>query len=403
MRPIPMLRCVTLLLALLLLSACGRAAAATASATATPLPPTPTPFPISTMPPTPTVAVIQSGGQPIWGNTAHWSHANLPAGFGLLFHSSDLQVAASDGKTAYACAALGTQPNPRVIVTHDGGASWVYATTIPVAWGACARLVVDTLNPAVVIAQGDFLGPQEITLDGGKSWQALSLPPQREIVQLATRGQSAYAFMQVLVNGGSSATTILTESTDNMHTWHEIDGNLASANLRGFWLNPGSGALLLQTYDQGLWTSTDDGAHWQQLGIPETSIVDRMVQQPRANQPWHLCAEYYASMDNSTGSLVCTADGGHSWFAPPPVSFWQLAGIASDGSLLVYNRAYTVYRLPQGATRWQILGAAPQAGCCIQYIPSRNGDILWKFPAESDGAGISDKPNDVYVAAYPYR
>ena len=69
MRPIPKLRCVTLLLAMLLLAACGRAAA-TPAATATPLSPTPTPFP--TQPPVPTVAVIQSSGQPVWGNVASW-------------------------------------------------------------------------------------------------------------------------------------------------------------------------------------------------------------------------------------------------------------------------------------------------------------------------------------------
>ncbi|HEX5441719.1 MAG TPA: hypothetical protein VFW76_12595, partial [Ktedonobacterales bacterium] len=122
MWPIPKLRCVTLLLAMLLLTACGRAAA-TPAATATPLSPTPTPFP--TQPPVPTVAVIQSSGQPVWGNVASWSHVNLPAGFGMQFHVSDLQVAASDGRTAYACAVPGdqTQPrHPRVVVTHNGGA-----------------------------------------------------------------------------------------------------------------------------------------------------------------------------------------------------------------------------------------------------------------------------------------
>src|SRR5690348_18426128 len=128
MRAIPK-RCVTLLLAMLLLSACGQAAAS--HTTATPLPPTPTPFP--TQPPVPTVAVIPSSGQPVWGNVAAWSHVNLPAGFGMQFHVSDVRVAASDGRTAYACAAPGNpdQPrHPRVVVTHNGGASWAYTTDI---------------------------------------------------------------------------------------------------------------------------------------------------------------------------------------------------------------------------------------------------------------------------------
>ncbi|HEY7339324.1 MAG TPA: hypothetical protein VH591_00465 [Ktedonobacterales bacterium] len=398
MRPIPTLRCVTLLLAMLLLSACGRAAA-TPSATATPLPPTPTPFP--TQPPLPTVAVIQSGGPPIWGNVASWAHANLPAGFGMQFHVSDLQVAASDGRTAYACAIPGdqTQPgHPRVVVTHNGGASWAYTTPIPVMWDSCAGLVVDMLDPSVVIAGEDFGGPQEATFDSGQSWQSLSLPPQQAILQLATRSNVTYALMSKPNVGPNGAGAILAESTDHLRTWQEIDANLAPTNLRQFWINPTTGALLLQTYTSGLWTSTDDGAHWQQMAIPDSSGGVYMVQQPTGNQPWRLCAEYY----DSTASLTCTADGGHAWYYPPIVSFWQMAGIASDGALLVYDEGYMVYRLPMGATRWQKLGAAPHTGCCIHYTPTSQNGMLWMFALESDGAGAPPDPQAIFSARYPY-
>lgn len=402
-------RIVLLVAALLLLAACGRSVAAVHS---TPPPPSPTPAPTAppapTIPPAPTVAVIQSGGQPVWGKTASWSHANLPAGFGMLFHDADVQVAASDGKTAYACAVPGnqTQPgHPRVVVTHNGGVSWAYVSNIPVTWGGCAQLVVDMLDPSIVVAQGDFLGPQEVTFDGGQTWQALAQPSGQAILRLATRGDHSYAFLEEPENGGSSATVILAESSDHLRTWREIDGNLAAMNLRWFWINLGDGALMLRTFDNGLWTSTNDGATWQQMVIPATSIVDYMAQRPIANQPWRLCAEYYASQNDSAGTLICTRDGGQTWFQPPAVAFWQMAGIADDGALLVYDRSYMVYRLPVGATRWQKLGAAPQAGCCIAYMSSGTagaGGILWKFPAESDGAATPDKPNDIYAAAYPY-
>ena len=396
MRPIPK-RCVMLLLAVLLLSACGRAAATT-----TPLP-TPTPFP--TQSPLPTVAVIQSSGQPTWGNVASWSHANLPAGFGMQFHVSDLQVAASDGRTAYACAVPGdqTQPgHPRVVVTHNGGASWAYATDIPVTWGSCVALAVDMLDPSVVIAQGDFGGPQEATFDGGKSWQSLSLPPQQAILQLATRSNVTYALMTKPNVGPNGAGTILAASADHLRTWQEVDANLAPTNLRQFWINPGNGALMLLTFTSGLWTSTDDGATWQQMNIPVSSIADYAVQQPLANQPWHLCGAYYASSNNSGLTLVCTTDGGHAWYQAPLGPSGQPAGIASDGALLVYDGNFMVYRLPAGATRWQKLGAAPHAGCCIQYVPASAGGMLWMLAMESDGAGAPPDPRAIFSARYPY-
>lgn len=404
MQPAPKPRIVALMFALLLallLAACGQAAAKP-QATATP--PTPTPFP--TQRPLPTVAVITSSGQPTWGNIAYWSHANLPAGFGMQFHVSDLQVAASDGKTAYACVVPGNQAqpgHPSVVVTHNGGVSWTYVANIPVTWYSCDALAVDMLNPLIVVAAGDFVGgTQEITFDGGQTWQALSLPPQQAILRLATRDANTYALMSKPNVGPNGASAILAESDDHLRTWHEIDGNLAPMNLRQFWINPGNGALMLQTYGSGLYTSTDDGAHWSQMAIPENGIVDYMVQQPLANQPWRLCAEYYGSQDASNGSLVCTTDGGNAWFAPPVGPFWQMAGIASDGALLVYDSGYMVYRLPVGATRWQKLGVASLAGSYIQYMSSSQGGMLWKLPAESDGAAISDKPNDVSTAAYPY-
>ncbi len=357
MRPIPK-RCVTLLLAVLLLSACGSVAA---RPIATALPPIPTPFP--TQPPLPTVADIQSSGQPIWGNVATWAHANLPAGFGMQFHVSDLQVAASDGRTAYACAVPGdqTQPgHPRVVVTHNGGASWTYTTDIPVLWDSCAALAVDMLNPAVVVASGDFVsGTQEATFDGGQSWQALSLPPQQAILQLATRGNVTYALMSKPNVGPNGAGTILAGSADHLRTWQEVDANLAPTNLRQFWINSGNGALMLLTFTSGLWTSTDGGVTWQQMNIPVSSVADYAVQQPLANQPWHLCGAYYASSNNSGLTLVCTTDGGHTWYQAPLGPSGQPAGIASDGALLVYDGDFMVYRLPAGATRWQKLGAAP--------------------------------------------
>lgn len=379
---------------LLLLSACGQANANPHAAATSTLPPPPTPFP--TQPPAPTVAVIQTSGQPVWGKTAAWSHASLPAGFGMQFHVSDLQVAPSDGRTAYACAIPGdqTQPgHPRVIVTHNGGASWSDVSSIPVSWLSCVSLAIDLLDPKVVIAAGDFGGgTQEVTFDGGGTWQALSLPSQQSILQFAIRGDRAYALIIAPQSGGSGAIAIFAESTDHLRTWREIDGNLAAQNLRQFWVNPGNGALMLQTFGTGLWISSDDGATWTQMQIPTTSEYDYMVQQPKANQPWRLC----------TASLYCTADGGASWFKVSLASSWRLAGIAGDGALLVFDNGYMIYRLAPGAAQWQKLGAAPQAGCCIRYVASGNGDMLWKFPAESDGAGIPDKPNDVYFAAYPY-
>lgn len=401
----PLLLATLLTSVLLLGSACGRTVAQspTQSHLATPtLPPFPTPLP--TQPPAPTVTVLKSSGDPVWGKTASWARANLPAGFGMQFHVSDVEVAPSNGKIAYACGPgyQSAPANPPVVVTHDGGVSWVAVANIPVHWGSCSLLAVDLLDPSVVIATADFGGPQEITYDGGKSWQALPLPSGQWVELFATYGGRMYALVNVPSSDGNSSKTVFFESSDHMRTEREIDGVLSNANLRQFWINPGNGALMLQTFDTGLWTSEDDGANWTQIEIPTVSVVDFMVQQPAANAPWQFCGEYYASQNDSTGSLICSWDGGASWFEPPAVTFRGLAGFAGDGALLVFDDNFMVYRLPPRATRWQKLGVSSSPGSYIVYFVSDNGGMFWKFPAESDGGPISDKPNDISSAVYPY-
>ena len=72
--------------------------------------------------------------------TLRWSQAALPPGFGMEFHVSDIGVAPSDGDIAYACTTTLFQPyQTKVVVTHDGGASWGPVTNINVNFGGCAE------------------------------------------------------------------------------------------------------------------------------------------------------------------------------------------------------------------------------------------------------------------------
>ena len=106
--------------------------------------------------------------------------ANLPVGFGLSMHFSDVQVAASDRPVAYSCMTPGTLQGkasaPQVIVTHDAGATWAATARIAETWNVCDHLVIDQLNPAIVLAYGySNAGEQAaMSVDGGESWRMLA-------------------------------------------------------------------------------------------------------------------------------------------------------------------------------------------------------------------------------------
>ena len=133
--------------------------------------------------------------------------------------------------------------------------------------------------------------------------------------------------------------------------------NLAPTNLRQFWINPGNGALLLQTYTSGLWTSTDGGATWEQMAIPSSSAGQYMVRQSPTDQAWHLCAEYYGSQNASTGSLLCTVDGGKPGISRQRRRSGRWRALPAMGRCWSTTRVIWSIACLLGATRWQKLGA----------------------------------------------
>ena len=413
----PLAACAALCLAVVLAGCGATTRTPLQSVRATPLP-TSTKMPTPSPMPTPALTVLQASGAPVAGATPAWQHANLPAGFGMAFHDSDLHVSASDGMTAYSCGGPNSASGPaqpQVIVTHDGGATWTRVADIPAAWGGCQSLTVDAQSPAIVVAccGGSSAGAtQAISLDGGASWRLDSEPHGATILQLATRGSRTYALFDATDNSG---TTTLAVSDDHLQTWRAIDTNLATSSYRTFWLNPATGAVLLEAWPGGgafqLWTTTDDGGHWSQIAVPGGDTEWFAAQQPEAAAPWHICGSQPAG-SSPVGAFVCTTDSGRTWTQEPllvpgsAVSYGeQILALPPDGSLLATatGTAQSLYRLPPGSTRWQALGAFPAGSSgSSAYAPTASGGILWTFPAESDGAGAPDAATAVYSAPYPY-
>jgi hypothetical protein len=293
-------------------------------------------------------------------------------------------------------------------VTHDRGATWTRVADVPAAHPqGCQSITVDTLTPSIVACCG--FGQQAISVNGGATWRPGSA--QAPIVnQFVTRASRTYAILSMPSDNGSLFS--VSYSNDQLRTWHALDADLPSANPSGLWVSPGDGSLLLETWPDGgsvqMWSTGDEGAHWSQLALPLRGVQDFAVQQPTAGQPWRICASFYGG-DTSDSVLACTSDLGRTWTQEPailptsanPAPPLEMVGLPADGSLLVV-RGPSLYRLPAGATRWQVLGGLPPAGASLAYAPSSVGGVLWAFPAESDGASGAGPGDAVYSAVYPY-
>ncbi len=97
---------------------------------------------------TPTLKFIKSSGPPTAGKAVVWRRANLPTGFGLQLAGADLQLAQSDGTTAYSCAPI-VGKGPPVVVTHDASISWQRTAALPTdaEYLLCTSIAVDMLTP----------------------------------------------------------------------------------------------------------------------------------------------------------------------------------------------------------------------------------------------------------------
>lgn len=394
---------------------------------------------------------------PVQGVPLAWqARAALPAGIhpyptGFPGRGGqNFALAASNGTSAYACdvtpspssGPLPTDAVTHVWATHDAGAHWTEALDIADQSDATSCTVsVDAYDPAMVLASSSWAfrtappAPNQsanyVSYDGGDTWQRL--PGNQLILQPATMRSdpqnSTYAIHETQPGTGinSPLSMDFAVSRDGLRTWTPIDADILHATpqqtLLRFWLNPGDGALLVETQEAEtenlrLWTSADGGAHWSELAqtiSQATMLGDFVVQTSSAGAavPWSICAATNPVGAHST-ALTCSVDGGRTWTQRPSLTLppsessgsaqgasgpiEQVIAIASDGAVLETwpdrQHGETLYRLPEGASRWESLGSVPQTS--VYYLPGPGGGLLWALPSPDS----SDTSTGVYTAAY---
>ncbi len=171
-----------------------------------------------------------------------------------------------------------------------------------------------------------------------------------------------------------------------------------------FWLNPANGALLVK--DAAVfWSSTDAGAHWTKIAVPEMAMsgAETVIQAPvasQASQPWHLCVANSDDLnpkDMEPNTLTCSSDGGATWQKEPGINvmFTSAKGnfvpptdvfaLADDGAVLATGSSPNdpttdmEYRLTPGAQSWQMFPAPPKRESTITYYPSPGSGVLWEW------------------------
>lgn len=375
-----------LLLAVLLTSACATTVAKKAA--------TPTPLPTATPVLTPALN-IKPARPLVW--TAH----QLPPGLKLApYNWYGPELAQSDGDTAYLCNLVSGQA--QVWVTHDRAAHWAVAGSIPVASDVAeCYITVDALQPQQALLRtyapdgqccARYTGEIRIylTTDGGATWVTRGSPAEATplFYELATQNGVSYAVVGIRPHSScSDCYEALYQSKDGMLTWSRIDADIFLLSgfrsvrfVSGFWLGA-SGELLAQvtnnsaatTYD--LWRSGDQGAHWTQINMGRTGIVDTIaVGDGQGQRFWRACAAHQTLGDYThppVQQIACTLDGGKTWIDTGGDNSFGIRIVAqmADGALLAFTpysysgaRATKLLRIAPGQSAWESLGALSPAG-----------------------------------------
>lgn len=406
--------------------------------------PTVTNHPAPTVAPAHPVAWKQLAFPSAWDHPAGVTtpgSATPTIGSGVTYSNAMLGFTAADANIVYACVSHFDTGSAvyTIWVSHDRGATWTRAGTLPSGQQAQCEIIIDSADAQKAIVNlywyqpgASPLQPNGLvfaTTDGGHSWTAL--PGNYRYAQMASYGGKVFV-LRLDTPGAPDLGYRLMVSADGMRTWTPLDQTLAdaSATISAFWLNPANGSILAYAFSgsaRSFWSSPDRGGTWRRISVPTNGLLQTIaVQWPLGAEPWRICAAgqliNVAPVDEHN-QLACTLDGGKTWVDRPAlditltcdclkgraftsISALNLVGIAPDGSLLATildrydgdNPHVGLYRLPPTATTWEPIGDA-SLNNSIFLLPS---GVLWMSGWRSvNPASFWTPASYVSTAAYP--
>lgn len=200
--------------------------------------------------------------------------------------------------------------NGKIIRSQDGGASWQELYNEQNQNNAVNTILGDPKNPQILYA-----GLNDGTLlksdDGGINWY-VSYNFNDQILRMRA-GPDGSLYILLDKKG-------LYQSTDTGVIWNSLSGPLAASAMYNsstleeqtissytkFTLDPQTAGIAYVTTDQGLYKTTDNGAHWAKLVLPTNSSG----QVPRAIATANGGMLAYTSIG---GTIYRSVDGGQSW------------------------------------------------------------------------------------------
>ena len=263
--------------------------------------------------------------------------------------------------------------------SQDGGQNWELVRS-PLSDFCVWAIAIDPVEPSVMYAGTGTPTPAAVfrSKDGGATWERRPMEAAEECPAVGSPRVTGIAidpdnrqniWLGLEVDG-------VRRSTDGGDTWSSLNGAIPNLDVHNVAVAAGPPNTVVIVVNNDVYTSTDDGSTWDQLGIrdvfPMTYPRGIMVQPGKTNTIFVTIGD---STPGRNGAVMRSEDTGKTWQSMPlPVqpntAMWVVNVQPNDPQLVLAGSRYGyLYRSNDGGNKWEKLWREFSEISSVLWIP----------------------------------
>ena len=246
--------------------------------------------------------------------------------------------------------------------SEDAGMNWRLVDT-PMSGSSVWAVTVDNADPNLMFAGTGTPNPCGVfrSTDGGKTWEKRPVDIAEECPNVGVPRVTGIAidptnhrdiWVGLEVDG-------LRHSSDAGDTWESINGAIPNPDVHNVAVTGGPPKTVVVVVNNDVYTSDDNGANWDRLGIrevfPMTYPRGIMVQPEKPNVIFVTIGD---TTPGRTGTIMRTKDTGKTWEnlslpVEPNTAMWTVNIQSTDPQVVFAGSRYGyLYRSDDGGDSW---------------------------------------------------
>ena len=263
--------------------------------------------------------------------------------------------------------------------SEDSGQSWRLLDS-PLSKFNVWALAFDPQNPSTMFAGTGTPTPAAVfrSRDSGATWERRPMDAAEECPAVGTPrvtgiavdpGNSQDIWLGLEVDG-------VRRSTDGGDTWTSLNGDIPNLDIHNVTVAAGPPKTVVVVVNNDVYTSTDNGGSWDQLGIKEVFPLGYprgiMVQPGKPNVIFLTIGD---STPGRTGAIMRSKDTGKTWKSLPlPVepntAMWVVGSHHADPQVMYAGSRYGyLYSSEDGGESWEKMWREFSEISSVLWIP----------------------------------